>query len=314
MDKKISEAARIAVENCMEIKEDEKVLVLNNKPNRKVGSALKNRSEMIADEVYQIEFPVGEESGEEPPEFIAELMKKVDCVFAPTEKSLSHTDARREACDTGTRCATLPGITSEEFSTGLDADYDVIGERCSSLHEKLEGAEKIRVETQRGTDVTFDLDKNWMIDDGEVSESGSFTNLPAGEVFTSPGDANGTIVVDGTIGKIGVVDSDPVEFVLEDGRLEHVENKTVQETFEQADAKSEDDAYNVAEVAIGANPGVSELMGSILTDEKASGTFHFAIGDDSSFGGNTSVPVHIDYVVKDPIIYVDGEKLDVDWI
>lgn len=313
MEEKLLEAAEIAVRDCMQIEDHESVLVVNNEPNREVAMALKKKSEEVAQDVYQVEYPVGEENGEEPPSFVTDLMKQVDCVFAPTQKSISHTDARREACSSGTRCATLPGITTEEFLNGLDANYDTIDERCQHLYQELQGAERLRIKTERGTDVVFELDKDWMIDNGSVSESGSFTNLPAGEVFTSPAQAEGTIYVDGTAGKMGTVDSEPVEFQLEDGRLTYAGRDEIESRFERADSKSEDDAYNVAEVAIGVNPGVSELMGSILTDEKAEGTFHFAIGDDSSFGGDVSVPIHIDYVVNGPQVYVDGELLDLEY-
>lgn len=52
-------------------------------------------------------------SGIEPPRAIAEAMKNVDVVIAPTSKSLSHTKARLKCGCGGARMTTMPGITEE---------------------------------------------------------------------------------------------------------------------------------------------------------------------------------------------------------
>ncbi|MFB6189254.1 MAG: aminopeptidase, partial [Halapricum sp.] len=75
---------------------------------------------------------------------------------------------------------------------------------------------------------------------------------------------------------------------------------------EGADPRS---AYNLAELGIGTNVGVTELVGSVLLDEKAGGTVHFAIGDDASIGGDVEAPLHLDGIVRDPTVYADGEAL-----
>jgi len=41
-------------------------------------------------------------------------------------------------------------------------------------------------------------------------------------------------------------------------------------------------------------------------------TAHFALGSNAAFGGDVSVPLHLDGVVNDPAIYVDGNLLDID--
>jgi len=55
---------------------------------------------------------------------------------------------------------------------------------------------------------------------------------------------------------------------------------------------------------------VTDLVGSVLLDEKAAGTVHFAIGDDASIGGTTDASIHLDGVVRDPTVTVDGTPLD----
>ena len=47
----------------------------------------------------------------------------------------------------------------------------------------------------------------------------------------------------------------------------------------------------------------------ILEDEKILGTAHVAFGASAGIGGKVQVPVHLDCVVIDPDVSVDGEPL-----
>ena len=60
------------------------------------------------------------------------------------------------------------------------------------------------------------------------------------------------------------------------------------------------DAYNLAELGIGTNVAVTDLVGSVLLDEKAAGTVHIAIGDDAGIGGDTDAPLHLDGIIRNP--------------
>jgi leucyl aminopeptidase (aminopeptidase T) len=90
-----------------------------------------------------------------------------------------------------------------------------------------------------------------------------------------------------------------------------VSDDGVRESLETAAANAADpeSVYNLAELGIGANTGVAELIGSVLLDEKAAGTVHLAVGDDASIGGDVEAPIHTDGVVRDPTVYADGEAI-----
>jgi leucyl aminopeptidase (aminopeptidase T) len=64
----------------------------------------------------------------------------------------------------------------------------------------------------------------------------------------------------------------------------------------------------IAELGIGTNP-CARLQGNIITDEKAAGTIHVALGRNDFLGGATLAPIHIDAVVGEPTVLVDGEPL-----
>ena len=48
----------------------------------------------------------------------------------------------------------------------------------------------------------------------------------------------------------------------------------------------------------------------MVLDEKARNTAHIAIGSNYWFGGDIYTFLHLDQVMKNPKIYVDGVRLD----
>lgn len=303
--------ARTAIEQCLQVQGDESLVVVTDNERFEIGQALYTVGAEYTDDVVLLQSPPGQEHGAEPLPAIATALRESDVFLAPTTKSLSHTDARREACAKGARGATLPGITHDVFVTGLQADYDSIREECTRIANAVEGAEHIQIRAPAGTDITFEIGtRNWRQDTGIVHAPGDFSNLPAGEVFVSPETANGTYVVDGTIRPHGLVDPDhPVRIRVEDGFAVEIDDQAVAASFERAAESVGDDAYNLAELGIGTNTAVTDLIGSVLLDEKAAGTVHIALGDDASIGGTTNAPIHADGVIRNPSVSVDGHKL-----
>ncbi|MFD1644511.1 aminopeptidase [Haloarchaeobius litoreus] len=308
----LREPAETAIRQCLNLASDESCAVVTDDKRRAIGEALYEVASEITDDATLLRYPPGNQHGEEPPEPVAAAMAASDVFLAPTTKSISHTRARGDACDAGARGATLPGITEEVFLTGLDADYEHIAAECEAMLDQVEGADEIRVTTELGTDITFEPgDRDWRSDTGMVHESGQFSNLPAGEVFVSPETANGTYVVDGTIDPHGLLDEgETVTIEVEDGYVTATDSEEIDAMLETAAAEVGRDAYNLAELGIGTNVAVTELVGSVLLDEKAGGTVHIAFGDDAGIGGDTSAPLHQDGIIRDPTVYADGEVVD----
>ncbi|MFP8954655.1 aminopeptidase [Natrialbaceae archaeon A-arb3/5] len=303
-------AAETAVRQCLELEPDESCVIVTDDEREPIGEALYAVASEITDDTAIIRYPPGDQHGAEPPEPVAAALSGADTFLAPTTKSISHTRARSDATDSGTRGATLPGITESVFVTGLDADYDRILTECERMLDRVAGADEIRVTTDRGTDITFDLgDREWHDDTGDVSAPGAFSNLPAGEVFISPESAEGTYVVDGTMRPHGLLADRELEFVVEDGLVTEISDDEIRGQVEEAAAQAGDAAYNLAELGIGTNVGVTELVGSVLLDEKAAGTVHIAIGDNAGIGGETDAPIHLDGIIREPTVLVDGEEI-----
>ncbi|AKH96858.1 aminopeptidase [Halanaeroarchaeum sulfurireducens] len=305
------DAAETAIHQCLDLQSDERCLIVTDDDRRPIGQILYEVAADVTDEAVIVQYPPGDQHGAEPPAPIAAALLEVDAYLAPTTKSLSHTRARSEASDAGVRGATLPGITEDVFTTGLDADYEAISRHCVDVLDQVRGADEIRVTAPNGTDITVRPgDRDWRDDTGMVDEPGAFSNLPAGEVFVSPATAEGTYVVDGTMMPYGRLEPEQsLSFAVEDGRVTDIGDDEIRAQVEAAAETVGEDAYNLAELGIGTNVAVADLVGSVLLDEKAAGTVHFAIGDDAGIGGDVSAPLHLDGIVTDPTVYADGEEL-----
>lgn len=308
----LDEAARTAIKQCLALGADESCVVITDDKRQPIGEALYDAATDVTEDASIIRYPPAGQHGEEPSAPVAAAMANADVFLAPTTKSLSHTRARGAANEAGARGATLPGITEEVFLTGLDADYETIEAHCEDVRSQVGDAAEIRVTSPQGTDVTFERgDRRWLADTGMVHEAGGFSNLPAGEVFLSPENANGTFVVDGTMSPHGLLEEgQTLEFEVEDGYVTHIADDDVRAEFEAAEERVGRDAYNLAELGIGTNVAVTELVGSVLLDEKAAGTVHIAIGDDAGIGGDTDAPIHSDGILREPTVYADGVEVE----
>ena len=310
MSDALREAAETAVGQCMALGAEESCAVVTDDERLPIGEVLYEVASSVTDDAVLLRYPPGEQHGTEPPAPVAAAMADADVVLAPTTKSLSHTRARKRACEAGARAATLPGITEDVMIAGLDADYEAIARGCREVLAQVEGADEVRVTTPAGTDLTVEPgDREWLTDTGMVHDPGDFSNLPAGETFVSPETANGTYVVDGTMMPHGLVE-EPLRFEVEDGYVTHISDDAVREQVDAGREEVGDAATNLAELGIGTNVGVTELVGSVLLDEKAAGTVHVAIGDDASIGGDTEAPLHLDGIIREPTVYADGAEVE----
>jgi leucyl aminopeptidase (aminopeptidase T) len=253
-----------------------------------------------------VEIKQREINSEEPPTQIAELMKMVDVVVCPTAKSLTHTDARRNASKAGVRVATMPGITIETMVRCLSADAHKVVELSLRVKSLLENASEIRVVTEKGTDIVMPMKgRNVIESTGVLLNKGDSGNLPSGEVYLAPweGKTNGKVVIDGSLAGIGML-SEPITIEVKDGFAESIVGGPEAQKFIKMIDSVGRDARAVAEFGIGTNYK-AELCGMILEDEKVYGTIHIAFGNNVSMGGNINVKSHIDGLVIEPDVYAD---------
>ena len=69
-----------------------------------------------------------------------------------------------------------------------------------------------------------------------------------------------------------------------------------------------DAGTNLAELGVGTNDRAT-LTGNVLEDEKILGSVHVAFGASIAIGGTVSVPIHLDCVVTEASLEIDGTRV-----
>jgi leucyl aminopeptidase (aminopeptidase T) len=287
----------------------EEVLVVCNPVTEEIGALMRIEAQGDGADATLAVISERETHAAEPPLPVAAAMAAADVVLAPTIQSLSHTAARKAASEAGARIATLPGVTEEMLARLMNGDLDEMRRRGWAIVNVMNSGSQVRITDANGTDLRFSIEgREGIVDAGELSAKGAFGNLPCGEGFIAPveGTAEGTLVVDGSIAAIGLVES-PVQLTVEAGHLVGATGNEGAQLMELLTPHGPD-GTNVAELGIGTNEEAI-LTGNILEDEKIFGTAHVAFGASAGIGGTVQVPVHLDVVVKEPTVEIDGEAI-----
>ncbi|WP_259518352.1 aminopeptidase [Halanaeroarchaeum sp. HSR-CO] len=303
----MSKTSADIVEKCLAVEPGEEVFVVTDP--RKVGVAKSIARACNAAEAETITaiMPLLESHGNEPPSTIATGMAEADVVFTCTTKAITHTRARLEAADTGTRTGILRSVTEDMMVEGaMTVDFDELKQRTEALAEIMTAADSAHVESKEGTDIRFSIEGTQAFSlDGFFHEEYGFATLPPGESPTHPveGTANGTVVFDVSMDNIGQLET-PIEVAFEDGFVTDVSGGEEATELQRILDESDENAGNLAEFAIGTNPK-AKLIGNLAEDKKRAGTMHFAIGDNESLGGTTKSEIHLDGVLRHPTITLD---------
>jgi len=308
---KLDTASEIAIKTCMNVKMNERILVISDEFKKEIGYSLHKNALRLGYKSLYVEMKSGKINGEEPPKEVSELLKKFDVVFCPTAKSLTHTDARRKACATGTRLATFPGITKDVMIRGMNADYNKISKLSIKLKGILEKGSNVRITTKLGTDISFSIKGRTAIaSKGLFHKKGEAGNLPTGETFLAPieGTTNGVFIVDGSMAGLGLIKKTKLKIEVKKGYAIKITGGILANKLNKMLDAVGKNARNIAEFGIGTNDS-AKLSGVLLEDEKVMGTIHIALGNNTSMGGKINVPIHLDGVVKEPTVYLDGKLL-----
>lgn len=281
----------------------------------------KTVSEIAAEKIpdCKVEFfvyPSIGKHGTYPGKDVEEKMKSADVAVAITTYSLTHTDARVNACKAGTRVASMPMFVSEMFYPGgpMAADYREIDKETKKIAEWITKANEAKVTSPGGTDITFSIkDRKGMVDAGIFMEKGAWGNLPSGEAYCAPveGTANGKLVVEPN----WYPDlKEKMTLIFKNGHVTEIigGGKIGDEHRNLLDFKKKEEPYisrrNLAELGIGTNPN-AKRPDNILESEKIKGTVHLAIGDNSHMGGKVSADLHQDFIIPKPTWILDRKPV-----
>jgi leucyl aminopeptidase (aminopeptidase T) len=302
----LSPAVRAVVHDCLAIKPGENVLVIADPPLLTLAQALREAAREAGAETVLALMDEREMDGAEPPATVAGALAACDVFMAPTTRSLSHTIARKRANDAGARGATMPGVSEDMLVRVMAIDFDAMAARSKAVAALLDGAREAHVTCPLGSDLRLNLEgRPGLPDDGRLTAAGTFGNLPAGEAFIAPVGGEGTLVAS-SLAPLGLSD-EPARLTVRDGHIVEAEGGLGPEYLALLQAHGEK-GTNLAELGVGTNDQ-ARLTGNVLEDEKILGTVHVAFGASAGIGGNVSVPIHLDVVVLDATLVVDGRTV-----
>ncbi len=192
-------------------------------------------------------------------------------------------------------------VYKERMERAYCIDYDALLTSCTQLAEELAKHEQIVIQTGRDCRLFFDLTgRRWHIDAGDG-------DWPCGEIYIAPneGQTNGTIFFDRLfIDDFGVFSQ--VSLQIEGGRITGSDHADVKKFFTELSCADS----VVCELGFGMNPGVTDLCGYTVLDEKMACSFHIAIGANNMFGGQNAASLHMDLVHSGSFAWHPASKKD----
>src|SRR5947199_6576510 len=215
------------------------------------------------------------------------------------------------------RYAHMVGVTPQIMQQGMRTDYKLVDRLSDSLRERMLRAETLTVKTEAGTKIAahFDRGLDWVKTSGLISPR-YWSNLPAGEVFTTPATVDGTFVCNATAGdhfngKYGDLQSTPLTLEIKAARLVGVTcaRKDLEQEFWDY-CHTDENSDRVGELAFGTNLGLSEMIGILPQDEKFPGV-HLAFGD--PYGSQTHADwkstTHVDVLTRKCDVWIDDQQV-----
>jgi len=314
--------AKNAVDVCLGVRAKERVTLIADETSREVAASLEKALQERGAEITGL---LLEEFGPRPmsvaPEAVLGALEKADVgilCMTPQPGELSARMAivrvveRRQI-----RYAHMIGVTPEIMQQGMRADYRLVDQLSDRLRERMLRAETLTVKTEAGTSISahFDRRLDWVKTSGLISPR-YWSNLPAGEVFTTPATVDGRFVCDATAGdyfngKYGDLQATPLVLEIAGGRLQRVEceRKDLEEEF-WAYCHTDENSDRVGELAFGTNLGLSRMIGILLQDEKFPGV-HIAFGDPygSQTHANWKSRTHVDVLTRNCDVWIDKDQV-----
>ena len=310
MKQKIHDGAEKLLKICLDLKADDNLLIVADMPNQSVADAIAYVGKAIGAEVSIALMEKRKNHAEDPPKPIMAAMKEADAAVLATVFSMSNSQARRDACEQGTRILSLPGCSESTLTEGaIKADFPSIEPTLRKVGKILTSGKGIKVKTAAGSDFTLTLNGRAAVDQTCIAKTpGSWSPFPNLETAIGPESVNGIIVVDGAIVPGGPPDSS-VKVTIKDSIIINIEgNESAKKLSKYLESFKDPSVYRVVEFGVGMNPNAVIGRGSMAEDESQFGTVHLGVGDGRTFGIDNIAPSHIDLVIRMPEVFVD-EKL-----
>ncbi len=321
-DPELTPGARNAVNVCLRVQPGEKVTVITDEATKEIAASMVRELEVVGApyHAWVLEDLAPRPLGDLPREIVEDLETSQVSIFA-VQAQTNELHSRMQMTDVVNRRkirhAHMVNVNHQIMLEGMRADFLKVDRISVKVVEMVRRAKQVRARTPAGTDLVADLNPNyrWVKTSGIISPD-KWGNLPGGEVFTTPGEVNGTFVIDGVVGdwlcaKFGSLREHPLTIRVEKNRVveAHSTNHDLESDF-WSYTHTDENSDRVGEFAIGTNIELKDVIGQILQDEKYPGV-HIAFGN--PYGAHTGAEwyssTHIDVVGRKFDIWVDNEQI-----
>jgi len=321
-DPELTPGARNAVNVCLRVQPAEKVTVITDEATKEIAASIVHELEAVGApyHAWVLEDLAPRPLVDLPGEIVEDLETSQVSIFA-VQAQTNELRSRMQMTDVVNRHrirhAHMVNINRQIMLEGMRADFLKVDRISVKVVELLRRAKQVRAKTPAGTDLVADLNPNyrWVKTSGIISPD-KWGNLPGGEVFTTPGEVNGTFVIDGVVGdylcaKYGGLWEHPLTIRVNKNRVveAHSTNPDLERDF-WSYTHTDENSDRVGEFAIGTNIELKDVIGQILQDEKYPGV-HIAFGN--PYGAHTGAEwysgTHIDVVGRKFDIWVDDEQI-----
>lgn len=324
-DHALSPGARNAIRVCLNVQPHERVTVVADRDCEDIAASLVHEIEEIGAPYKAF---ILEEIAPRPlvdlPAVIAADMEQSQVSILAVHVQRNELKSRMQLTDIVNRRRMRHGhmvnINRQMMLEGMRADFHKVDRLSQKVIDIVRGATEVHATTKGGSDFAATLDPHyrWIKTSGLISPD-KWGNLPGGEVFTTPGNVDGTLVIDGVVGdflceKFGSLAETPLTLRVRHNRLveAHSDNKELENDF-WTYTHTDENSDRVGEFAIGTNIELRQVIGHILQDEKFPG-IHIAFGN--PYGVHTGADwfssTHIDVVATRFDIWVDGRQIMAD--
>ena len=321
-DPEFTLGARNAVNVCLRVQPEERVCVITDEATAEIAAALLHELDIVGApyHVWVLEDWADRPLSNLPEEILNDLEQSQVSIFA-VQAQANELKSRMQMTEVVNRRkirhAHMVNINRQIMLEGMRADFLKVDRLSQKLVEMVRRASAIRAQTAAGTELRADLNPNykWLKTSGIISAE-KWGNLPGGEIFTTPGEVNGTFVIDGVVGdylcaKFGNLEATPLTVCIVKNRLTeaHSENRELEDDFWRY-THTDENSDRVGEFAIGTNIDLKNVIGQILQDEKYPGV-HIAFGNPygSHTGAEWDSSTHIDIVGRKFHIWVDDQQI-----
>lgn len=327
----IKHDAELVVDVCMSVEADDVVTIITDDANDHLARVVRDVClergawPVVANNETQVRrgradthFPMA------PPKQLHEAMINSDEIIIITDlewaNRFAHVSAVKESCANNAKIASVePGMGS----WGLTEEKLLLAQqRALDAMAALEGVERLRVTSRKGTDFTVTIKDRPALEVTSIKRRGQMMGpLPlwAEVAYAAVEDqTTGTLVVDGVMLGIGLPGQvkNEITWTIENGRAVNIEGGEEAERLRKV-IDGVDGADVIGEFAF----GVSEVAPFGTPSEKGRvGTVHCALGDNhNAYPGGQNVSVlHLDGVVLDASMQiVDDDRWilkDGEWV